>query len=65
MIKIQNKASWWQVFKSVAASMLGVQSEANYKSDFEQPSILPYIVVGIIFVLGLIGLLVLVVNLIL
>jgi diacylglycerol kinase len=57
-----NKASWWQVFKSVAASMLGVQSEANYQSDFEQPSIVPYVVVGVFFVLALIGLLLLIVN---
>ena len=30
----KNKSNLWQVFKSVAASMLGVQSDENYKSDF-------------------------------
>ena len=30
------KTNLWHVFKSVAASVLGVQSDANYKSDFEQ-----------------------------
>lgn len=45
--------------------MLGVQSDANYKSDFEQPSVVPFIIVGVLFVLGLIGLLVVIVNLVL
>lgn len=59
------KTNLWHVFKSVAASVLGVQSDANYKSDFEQPSFVPYAVIGVLFVLGLIGLLVLIVNLVL
>ncbi|WP_158971089.1 DUF2970 domain-containing protein [Paraglaciecola sp. L3A3] len=57
------KASWWQVFKSVAASVLGVQSSENYKNDFEQPTIVPFAIVGVLFVLGLIGILLLLVNL--
>lgn len=64
MIKIKNKTNWWQVFKGVAASMLGVQSNANYKSDFEQGSVVPFVVVGVIFVLGLIGLLLFIVSMI-
>ncbi|MEP1447442.1 MAG: DUF2970 domain-containing protein [Paraglaciecola sp.] len=59
------KKNLLDVFKSVAASMLGVQSDANYKSDFEQASFVPYAVVGVLFVLGLIGILVLIVNLVL
>jgi hypothetical protein len=59
------KTNLWNVFKSVAASVLGVQSDANYKSDFEQSSFVPYAIVGVLFVLGLIGLLVLIVNLVL
>jgi len=59
------KNNLWQVFKSVAASVLGVQSDANYKKDFEQTSFVPFAIVGVIFVLGLIALLVLVVNLVL
>lgn len=57
------KNSLWNVFKSVAASVLGVQSDANYKSDFEQRSFVPYAIVGVLFVLGLIGILILIVNL--
>ncbi|WP_299075149.1 DUF2970 domain-containing protein [uncultured Paraglaciecola sp.] len=57
------KTNLWNVFKSVAASALGVQSDANYKEDFEQPSFVPFAVVGVIFVLGLIGILILLVNL--
>ena len=59
------KTNLWKVFKSVAASVLGVQSDANYKDDFEQPSFVPFAVVGVFFVLGLIGALVLIVNLVL
>ena len=59
------KKKLWHVVKSVAASVLGVQSDANYKSDFEQSSFVPYAIVGVIFVLGLIGILVLVVYLVL
>jgi hypothetical protein len=59
------KVNLWQVVKSVAASVLGVQSDANYKNDFEQNSVVPFIIVGVIFVLGLIGLLVLLVQIVL
>jgi hypothetical protein len=59
------KANLWQVVKSVAASVFGVQSDANYKNDFEQSSFVPFAIVGVIFVLGLIGVLVLTVNLVL
>lgn len=59
------KNNLWQVVKSVAASVMGVQSDANYKSDFQQTSFVPYAIVGVLFVLGLIGILVLIVNLVL
>ncbi|AGH43529.1 DUF2970 domain-containing protein [Paraglaciecola psychrophila] len=59
------KKNLWHVIKSVAASVLGVQSDANYKSDFEQTSFVPYAIVGVIFVLGLIGILILIVNMVL
>jgi hypothetical protein len=48
------KASLWQVVKSVFASMIGVQSESNRQADFEQTSFVPYVVVGIIFVVLLV-----------
>ncbi|MDU0355832.1 DUF2970 domain-containing protein [Paraglaciecola aquimarina] len=63
MKKLSKKTNLWQVFKGVAASMLGVQSNANYKSDFEQESFVPFVVIGVVFVLGLIGILLLLVNL--
>ncbi|MGS2720764.1 DUF2970 domain-containing protein [Paraglaciecola aestuariivivens] len=58
----KTKTNLWQVFKSVAASVLGVQSQANYKSDFEQPSFVPFVIVGVLFVLAFIATLVLIVN---
>jgi hypothetical protein len=45
------KASLWQVVKSVAASAMGVQSDVNYNRDFEQSSFVPFLLVGIVFVI--------------
>jgi len=61
----KSKINLWQVFKSVGASVFGVQSDANYKNDFDQPSFVPFAIVGVLFVLGLIGILILIVNLVL
>ena len=52
----------WQIIKSVAASAFGVQSEQNRQRDFQQQSPLPYIVVGVIFVVLFILLLFAIVN---
>ena len=38
-----------QVFKSVLAAFIGVQSESNRKQDFEHGSLSTYIVAGVIF----------------
>ena len=46
---------YWSVFKSVAASMFGVQSEHNRQVDFQKKSILPFLLIGILFVVGFIG----------
>ena len=46
--------NFWQIFKSVAASMFGVQSEKNRQLDFQKSSIVPFVVVGILFVAGFI-----------
>lgn len=55
---------FWQVVKSVAASAFGVQSEKNRIQDFEQSqSIVPYAVVGVVFVILFIVGIMLVVNL--
>ncbi|MFT4994210.1 MAG: diacylglycerol kinase [Paraglaciecola sp.] len=63
--KVQNKPSILDVVKSVAASVFGVQSAANREKDFQHGSVVPYIVVGVIFVLGLILTLVFIVSLVL
>jgi diacylglycerol kinase len=56
-----NKPSMLDIVKSVAASAFGVQSAKNRERDFQQQSIVPYIVVGVVFVLLFIaGLIVLV-----
>jgi diacylglycerol kinase len=59
--KKPNKPSIFDIVKSVAASAFGVQSAKNRERDFQQQSIVPYIVVGVVFVLLFIaGLIVLV-----
>ncbi|HCF78162.1 MAG TPA: hypothetical protein DER52_00580, partial [Glaciecola sp.] len=44
------KPSILQVIRAVGASMLGVQSNKNYQDDFATQSVVPYLVVGVIFV---------------
>ncbi|MFT4938053.1 MAG: diacylglycerol kinase [Paraglaciecola sp.] len=61
----RKKQSLLNVVKSVAASVLGVQSSANRERDFQQNSVVPYVVVGVIFVVILILALMSVVSLIL
>ncbi|WP_232359227.1 DUF2970 domain-containing protein [Paraneptunicella aestuarii] len=56
-------AEYWQILKSVAASMFGVQSEKNREMDFQKKSVVPFVVVGIIFVLIFIATIMFVVNL--
>lgn len=56
----QEKVGLLDVVKSVFAAMFGVQSDKNRQRDFQQSSMVPYIVVGFVFVavfvLGLMGL---------
>ncbi|QHJ11687.1 hypothetical protein FX988_01922 [Paraglaciecola mesophila] len=56
------KNGLWDVFKSVAASVFGVQSSANRERDFQQQSFVPYLVVGVVFVVALVMSLVLIVS---
>lgn len=51
-----------EVMKSVLAAFIGVQSNDNRKKDFSGGSLLPYIVVGIIFTVAFVALLVAVVS---
>ncbi len=46
----QSKLGILDIIKSVAASAIGVQSSTNKQWDFQQQSIVPYILVGIVFV---------------
>ena len=48
--KERDKPSLLDIVKSVAASAFGVQSAANRERDFQQQSVVPYIIVGVIFV---------------
>ena len=59
------KQSLLDVVKSVAASAIGVQSDANRERDFAQKSIVPYVVVGVVFVVIFVLTLALVVSLVL
>ncbi|WP_340680204.1 DUF2970 domain-containing protein [Paraglaciecola sp.] len=58
----QQDTRYWQVLMSVAASMFGVQSQLNRQRDFKQTSFIPFLCVGIVFVLGLVLLLVAIVS---
>jgi hypothetical protein len=44
-----SKPTITQVFKSVLAAFVGVQSEENRKKDFEHGSLSTYIIGGIVF----------------
>ncbi len=54
-----------QVFKSVFAAFMGVQSEANRKRDFEQGSLKTYLIAGVVFTVIFIGAIVALVSIVL
>lgn len=60
----QEKLGLFSVFKSVAAAMIGVQSDKNRRRDFQQKSIWPFIIVGIVFVVVFVLTLVAVVSMV-
>ena len=45
---MDDKPGWMDVFKSVAASFFGVQSEANRQRDFTHGRPMHYIVMGLL-----------------
>ena len=49
---MDNRPGWMDVFKSVAASFFGVQSEANRQRDFTHGRPMHYIVMGLIMTLA-------------
>jgi uncharacterized BrkB/YihY/UPF0761 family membrane protein len=57
-----HKPSLIDIILSVVASAFGVQSAKNRERDFQQHSVVPYIVVGVVFVLLFILLLVSIVH---
>jgi hypothetical protein len=57
-----HKPSLIDIILSVVASAFGVQSAKNRERDFQQNSVVPYIVVGVVFVLLFILLLVSIVR---
>lgn len=58
MEQAMSKIRWVDVVQSVLASMIGVQSQQKREQDFQQNTVLPYVVVGLIavalFVIGLV-----------
>ena len=44
-----SKPTVTEVFKSVLAAFIGVQSEENRKKDFEHGSLSTYVIAGLIF----------------
>jgi hypothetical protein len=62
---VEKKLTFFQVLLSVAASMFGVQSHNNYKRDFNTSSFVPFMLVGIMFVVALVLLILAFVNFVL
>ncbi|WP_413229047.1 DUF2970 domain-containing protein [Arsukibacterium sp.] len=61
----ETKAGTWQVIKAVLGAFAGVQSEKQRQLDFQTKSILPYLIVGIIFAMLFVAGLLLTVTLVL
>ena len=51
-----------QVIQSVLAAFIGVQKDQNRKRDFEEGSLMTYLVVGLVFTAIFVGAIVLVVS---
>lgn len=60
----KNAPGMLDVLKSVLASAFGVQSHKNYHRDFTTGSLIPYIVVAVVFFMLFILGLVLLVNMV-
>jgi hypothetical protein len=57
-----SKPTVFQTIKSILAAFIGIQSEKNRKLDFEQGSMLVYIIAGLVFTLLFVSALVFVVS---
>jgi hypothetical protein len=60
-----SKAEIIQLIKSVFSAAIGVQSDENRRKEFEQGSLLTYVVAGVIFTVLFVGSLILLVSIIL
>jgi len=56
--------NWFQIIRSVLASMIGVQSDKNRQQDFTTGRPAPFIIAGIVAVFLFIVLLVFIVSLV-
>lgn len=56
----RHKTSWLGIILSTLAAFVGVQSEKNRQRDFQQKSIIPFMLVGIVLAALFIGGLILV-----
>lgn len=60
----QKPPTLWQVCKSVAAALFGVQSEQTRLRDFSHHNPLPFIAVGVLFIIALVLTIALIVSLV-
>ncbi len=47
----RHKPSWRRIMLSTFAAAFGVQSDQNRQHDFQQKSIVPFLVAGVVFTL--------------
>ena len=64
MIEAERKPTLLQVIGSVLAAFFGVQSSRNRARDFTHGKAIPFVLVGILLTLLLVGLLILIVRLV-
>ena len=55
-------SNFWQAFKSACSALFGVQSSQNHQRDFESHTPFPFILAGVILVIGFLLLVAVVVN---
>jgi hypothetical protein len=61
---VVSKPTIIQVIKSVLSAAIGVQSEDNRLKDFEQGSLMPYVIAGVIFTIIFISALIFLVSMV-
>lgn len=52
--EVAQKPSWLNVLMSALAAFIGVQSDKNRQRDFQQKSIIPFMLVGTVLAAGFI-----------